>query len=267
MRPHPFAVLVALMLMSPLLTACQPRSTPPAAGQIVSRTLEHEGRTQRYAVFVPAAARQGRPLPVVLFLHGSGERGDDGHAQTTAGLGPWLRRDAARFPALVVMPQVPDGEEWTGANARMALAALDAASAEFGGDPARTYLTGMSMGGYGTWELALMAPARFAALVPVCAGVLAPRAVRPTLYVTAVADAADPHAELVARLRHVPVWMFHGARDEVVRPDDARRVHQVSQQIGADFRYTEYPDGTHNAWDATYADTAMWDWLFAQRLH
>lgn len=258
--------LAALIVMSLLVTACQPRATPPASGEIVSRTLQHEGRTQRYAVFVPAVARVGQPLPVVLFLHGSGERGDDGHAQTTAGLGPWLRRNAGTFPALVVMPQVPEGEEWTGEHARMALAALDAASTEFGADPSRTYLTGMSMGGYGTWEVALMAPGRFAALVPVCAGVLAPRAARPGLHVTPVAGAPEPHAELVARLGHVPVWMFHGAKDTVVLPDDTRRVYRAAQAAGAGFRYTEYAEGGHNAWDATYADAAMWDWLFAQRL-
>lgn len=266
MRLRHIPALATLMLMSLLVTACQPRATPPATGTIVSRTLEHEGRTQRYAVFVPAAARDGRPLPVVLFLHGSGERGDDGHAQTTAGLGPWLQRNSDTFPALVVMPQVPHDGEWAGANARMALATLDAASREFDGDRSRTYLTGMSMGGYGTWETALMAPGRFAALVPVCAGVLAPRAVRPTLHVTPVAGTADPHASLVARLRDVPVWMFHGAKDTVVPPDDARRVYQAARQAGAGFRYTEYPDGGHNAWDAAYADATMWDWLFAQRL-
>ncbi|WP_026010260.1 prolyl oligopeptidase family serine peptidase [Pseudoxanthomonas sp. GW2] len=264
---HPYRLLWLLVLLACLpVSACQTPPSLPDTGGFVQRELEFEGRVHRYAVFVPAAARRGGPLPVVLFLHGSGERGEDGQAQTTAGLGPYLRRHAGTFPALVVMPQVRRGEEWTGANARMALAALDAASAEFGGDPARTYATGMSMGGYGTWEVALLAPDRFAALVPVCAGVLAPRAVRPTLYVTPVAGEPDPHAALVQRLRHLPVWMFHGARDDVVLPHDTRRVYQLARQAGADFRYTEYPEGNHNAWDATYADPAMWDWLFAQRL-
>ena len=169
------------------------------------------------------------------------------------------------FPALVVFPQVPRGEEWMGGNARMALAALDAASAEFGGDPARTYATGMSMGGYGTWEVALAAPQRFAALVPVCGGVKPPRAERPTLFVTAVAGEADPYTALASRLKHVPAWLFHGARDDLVPAEDDRRLHRAAQAVGADFRYTEYPDGNHNAWDATYSDAAMWAWLFAQR--
>ena len=262
--PAPLRWLVLLVLAA-MTAACQspvPRAQP---GHFVERSLVLEGRTYRYAVFVPATGTP-QPPPVVLFLHGSGERGDDGHAQTTAGLGPWLRRNADTFPALVVMPQVPHDEEWTGTNTRMALAALDAATAEFGGDRRRTYATGMSMGGYGTWEVALAAPQRFAALVPVCGGVLAPRPERPTLLVTALAGEADPYAALVRRLSHVPSWMFHGALDELVRPDDDRRVAAAAKQAGAPFRYTEYPDGNHNAWDATYADPAMWDWLFAQRL-
>lgn len=268
MRPVHALSLSALVFLSILMTSCQPPAPKrdPNAGHFVQREITHEGRSFRYAVFVPASA-QPRPVPVVLFLHGSGERGSDGHAQTTAGLGDRLRANPDGFPALVVFPQVPKGEEWMGSNARMALATLDAASAEFGGDPTRTYATGMSMGGYGTWEVALLAPGRFAALVPVCGGVVAPRAERPTLFVTGVAGEADPYTALAARLKHVPAWMFHGALDDLVAPADDRRLHQAAQAVGADFRYTEYPGGNHNAWDATYADPAMWEWLFAQRLH
>lgn len=269
MRPSPAAALAVLglaALLSLITTACQsPRPVPaPEPGRFVQRELVHEGRRVRYAVFVPSAVDR-QPPPVVLFLHGSGERGSDGQAQTTAGLGPWLRANATTFPAIAVFPQAPEGEEWMGGNARMALAVLDAASAEFGGDPDRTYATGMSMGGYGTWEAALLEPGRFAALVPVCGGVRAPRSVRDTLYVAAVADEPDPHAAIVQRLAKVPVWMFHGAEDDLVPPDDDRRLYRAALASGADFRYTEYPQGNHNAWDATYADPAMWEWLFAQR--
>jgi predicted peptidase len=255
---------LAGMLSLPM-AACQPRpAPPPEPGRFVQRELVHDGRTFQYAVFVPSSA-QPRPLPVVLFLHGSGERGSDGHAPTTAGLGPWLRANAATFPALAVFPQVPHDGNWIGGNARMALTVLDAASREFGGDPARTYATGMSMGGYGTWEVALLAPDRFAALVPVCGGVRPPRLERPTLFVTAVAGEADPYTALATRLRHVPAWLFHGALDDLVPAEEDRRLHRAALQVGADFRYTEYPGGNHNAWDAAYADPAMWDWLFAQR--
>ena len=271
MRPShaPLPVHLLLAVLFVLLMPSRPAdatSPAPTTGHFVERQLAHDGRTFRYAVSVPAAT-QPRPLPAVLFLHGSGERGSDGKAQTTAGLGNWLRAHPDGFPALVVFPQVPKDEEWMGGNARMALATLDEASAEFGGDPVRTYATGMSMGGYGTWEVALAAPDRFAALVPVCGGVRPPRAERPTLFVTEVADEADPYTALATRLKHVPAWTFHGARDDLVPAEEDRKLHRAAQAVGAAFRYTEYPDGNHNAWDATYSDPAMWDWLFAQRLH
>ncbi|MCF7749620.1 prolyl oligopeptidase family serine peptidase [Bacillus subtilis subsp. subtilis] len=247
------------------LTGC---ATPRGdVGRLEPRAIKLEGRTAYYQVFVPRGARaQAAALPVVLFLHGSGERGDNNRAQTEAGLGPYLRAHADSFPALVVLPQVPGDEEWSGDNNRVALAALDATLAEFNADPQRQYLTGMSMGGYGSWNIALDDPHRFAAIVPVCGAVLAPRAVRPTLFVANVAHEADPYAAIAQRLKRTPIWMFHGALDDVVPPQDDRRLHAAFQQAGAkDVRYTEYPQGNHNAWDATYADAAMWEWLWAQK--
>lgn len=254
-----------ILLSLPVLASCSHMSAPtPPAGQFLARSLPFEGHTFPYQVFVPAQ-RDAAGTPIVLFLHGSGERGGDGRRQLQVGVGPWLRQNPGTFPALVVFPQAPDGEEWQGRNARMALATLDAASAEFHGDPHRTYLTGMSMGGYGTWELALMQPQRFAALVPVCAAILAPRAERPSLVVEQVAGEADPYGAVVSRLRTVPIWMFHGAKDDVVPPDDARRLYQAALALHADLRYTEYPGANHNAWDPTYRNPAMWQWLFQQR--
>ncbi len=255
----------ALAILLMMLAGCA--STPEAAtGRFESRTITVDGHASRYQVFIPAPAVRGSaPLPVVLFLHGSGERGSDGTAQTTAGLGPYLRRHAADFPALVVLPQVPDNEEWAGRNNQAAIAALDATLSEFGADRSRQYLTGMSMGGYGSWNIALANPQRFAAIVPVCGAVLAPRATRQTLFVEAVANEADPYAAIARQLKQVPIWIFHGALDDVVPPADDRRLHAAFQAAGArDVRYTEYPQGNHNAWDATYADPAMWTWLFAQ---
>ncbi|WP_082672450.1 prolyl oligopeptidase family serine peptidase [Luteimonas abyssi] len=241
---------------------------PPAdeTGHFVRRTLGTAQGGRTYQVFVPATALP-RPLPVVLFLHGSGERGDDGDSQTRAGLGPYLRTRLADFQALVVFPQSPAEASWEGDTASMALAALDAASAEFGGDPHRTTLTGMSRGGYGTWSLALREPERFAALVPVCGGITPP-GTRPdleTLFVDATHEAADPFAEAAGRLRAIPSWVFHGARDDVVPPEQSRRMVAALQAVGADVRYTEFPDANHNSWDAAYATPALWPWLFAQR--
>lgn len=232
-------------------------------GQFMKRTVLLEGKPHTYQVFVPAHRDSHQPTPIVLFLHGSGERGSDGKKQMEAGLGSYVRAHAAEFPALVVFPQAPKNQEWMGANLDMAMVALEAASDEFNGDPQRTYLTGLSMGGYGTWELALARPQRFAALVPICGAIKAPNDYR-ALYVTPIVDEPDPYAALAKRLRHLPVWIFHGAKDDSVSPEDDRRIFAAFKAAGADVQYTEFPEAGHNSWDATYRDDAMWKWLFQQ---
>lgn len=255
--------LLALSIL--LLAACSLGPEVTDMGRFVERSVEVGGTRHAFRVFVPATGLRRGPLPVILFLHGTGERGSDGEKPTLVGLGPAVRARAADFPALVVFPQAPDGMDWKGIAADIAFAALDAAAREFDGDPARTYLTGISMGGYGTWELALMQPQRFAALVPVCGGLTAPRAER-DLFVDALRDEADPPAALAARLRDVPVWIFHGARDDVVPPRESRAIHAALSAAGAAVRYTEFADANHNSWDPAYAQTpALWEWLFAQR--
>lgn len=253
-----------LLLLCLILAACA--SSPEAMpGRFVERSVQVDGATHRYQVFVPSqAAYRGAPA-LVLFLHGSGERGSDNRKQLDAGLGPYLKRHRRDFPALVVLPQVPDEEEWTDTNARVALAAQAATLAEFKADPARVYLTGISMGGYGTWDVALLAPERFAALAPVCGAVHPPRPQRPSLRVTQVDGVADPYAAIATRLGGTPIWMFHGGQDDVVAPTDDRRLAAAFEAAGHPVRYTEYPHGNHNVWDATYADPAMWAWLFDQR--
>ena len=192
------------------------------------------------------------------------ERGSDGAKQTLVGIGPYLRAHQDRFPAIVVFPQAPDETEWAG-NADLVFATLDAATREFHGDPDRTYLTGLSMGGYGTWDMAMRAPGRFAALAPVCGGVVHPR--RPSMGVSGIAGAADPYAAVAARLKDTPVWQFHGALDDVVSPDYSRQMNAALQAAGArDARLTIFPDANHNSWDATYSQTPeLWTWLFAQK--
>lgn len=260
--PSTFATLL-LAIAVLLLGGCM--STPTrSTGSFVERNLEIAGETRRYQVFVPASAAGGRMPPVIVFLHGSGERGSDGAKQTLVGIGPYLRAHQDRFPAIVVFPQAPDETEWAG-NADLVFATLDAATREFNGDPDRTYLTGLSMGGYGTWDMAMRAPGRFAALAPVCGGVVHPR--RPSMGVSGIAGAANPHAAVAARLKDTPVWQFHGALDDVVSPDYSRQMNAALQAAGArDARLTIFPDANHNSWDATYSQTPeLWTWLFAQK--
>lgn len=253
------------LAMAMVLGACTTISTAPSSGAFVERSVTVDGASHRYQVFVPAAHLRHGAAPTVLFLHGTGERGSDGDKPTRVGLGPYLRTHMETFPAIVVFPQAPDGSDWKGTAAQIAFAALDAAIDEFGGDRDRSYLTGMSMGGYGTWELALMQPQRFAALAPVCGGLTAPREER-DLTVTPLRDEADPPAALAQRLKHVPVWVFHGAKDNVVPPREDRLIDAAFRAAGGDVRYTEFPDANHNSWDPAYSQTPeLWTWLFSQR--
>lgn len=258
------AGVAAMMTMT--FAGCSTMRNESVPGAFVERSVTVDGAEYRYQVFVPARSARGRgKAPTLLFLHGTGERGSDGDKPTRVGLGPYIRAHADSFPAIAVFPQAPDGRDWNGVAAQIAFAALDAATAEFDGDRDRSYLTGLSMGGYGTWELALMQPQRFAALAPVCGGLTAPRAER-NLVVTPLQGEADPPAALAQRLKHLPVWIFHGAKDDVVPPRESREISIALKAIGADVRYTEFPDANHNSWDPAYSQTPeLWPWLFAQR--
>lgn len=256
-------LLGLLLLMTVLLGGCNSVPQRPERGGFVAREVTVDGRAHRYQVFVPARAAVRDKAPVILFLHGSGERGDDNARQLAVGLGPHVRAHMDDFPAIVVFPQAPEGSEWNQV-ADVVFAQLDAATREFGGDPDRTYLTGLSMGGFGVWDYALRQSYRFAALVPVCGGLVIPR--RPSMDVAAVAGEADPYAAAAARLRGIPTWIFHGARDDLVPPEYSRRMEAALEAAGArDARYTEFPDANHNSWDPAYATPELWTWLFAQR--
>ena len=243
-----------------LLAACASIPEQPVDGEFMERQITIDGATHRYQVFVPGPSAGDGPLPVILFLHGSGERGNDGEKPTLVGLGPHVRAHADSFPAIVVFPQAPEDSEWSD-GAGVAMAALDAATREFNGDPDRTWLTGLSMGGYGAWELALAHPGRFAAVVPVCGGITSP-VHRPSLYVTAVAGEDDPFAAAAAGVKDIPIWIFHGAQDDLVLPEQSRRMAAALEAAGAaDARYTEFPEANHNSWDPAYATPALWEWL------
>jgi len=216
-------------------------------------------------VYVPAHRPTDRPLPVILFLHGAGERGSDGIAQTTAGLGNAIRRNPERFPAIVVFPQVPRDQAWEGDPAEAAMEALRRTQAEFRTDPDRVYLTGMSMGGRGTWYLAHRHPGAFAAVAPVC-GWAGELPFRPYLKPVVPKEAGDPLKALAQGLGRTPVWIFHGEMDDVVPVEGSREPARVLKELGCDVRYTELPGIGHNAWDPAYGSKAFLDWLFAQRL-
>jgi predicted peptidase len=261
----PSGFLLMGMLTISGLAAAKPAVDPLVPGALNARSVRVDDVDYPVQIFVPKHYQPKQSYPLVLFLHGSGERGSEGLKQARVGLGPYVLSHAEDFPAIVVMPQSPDGSSWNGAVAKAALAAVDLAQAEFSIDPDRVYLTGMSRGGYGVWDLAAMAPDRFAALVPVCGGVETIKHDEP-IFVAAVAGARDPYRSLARKIGAIPVWIFHGALDDVVPTSGSRQMFAVLHSRGADVRYTEFEHANHNAWDPTYQSKELWEWLFVQRL-
>ena len=250
------------MTFALLLAAVLPLQARVETG-FLDRTVSVAGQTYRYQVYVPANYATQARWPVILFLHGAGERGADGLIQTNVGLAPAIRQNPARFPAIAIFPQVPSDSQWVGAPADAALAALAQTMKEFHTDPARVYLTGLSMGGHGTWYLAYRHPELFAAIVPLCGWVVDMDRFRGSVpVVPAESGAALP--ALVRRLGKLPIWIFHGEVDGAVPVTGSREPAAALKGAGADVRYTEYLGMNHNVWDATYASDEFTRWLFAQ---
>jgi len=242
----PVRTILAPTLLACLVlgAGCRTTDPEPPPGQSARRfegTLTRRV-AYRYLLYLPGAYADdaSRRWPLVLFLHGSGERGDDLEAIKRHGP-PKLLASRDDFPAVVVSPQCPEGEFW---DARALVALLDDVTRRLRVDPDRVVVTGLSMGGRGTWNLAMTAPDRFAAIAPICGGAIPDRA---------------------CRLRDVPVRAYHGAKDAVVPLLESRTVVDAVKACGGDAELVVYPGATHDAWSATYADPAFWEWLLSRR--
>jgi predicted peptidase len=202
-------------------------------------------------------------------LHGAGGYGRDGVGQITEGLAPAIMRHPERFPAIAVFPQIArDGASgWQGKGARIAMAALGAAIAEFNGDESRIVLTGLSMGGNGAWYLAYQNAQRFAGLLVIC-GFVEERqgSVYPIFYPSLEPGAVNPSAAVASRLAHIPIWIIHGDVDLVVPVEHSRRMAAALLAKAAPALYTELAGVGHNAWDVTYDRPDVASWLLSQRL-
>lgn len=200
----------------------------------------------------------------MLYLHGSAERGDDNLRQIANGLGPALQKYGERYKCIVVFPQCAYGEEWYGEMEQQALAALDAATREFHGDPRRVTVTGISLGGSGAWYMARHRR-RFAAVAPVCGEVARrpddPFPSDPPPDVARIVGAPNPYATLAAAIGRTPVWIFHGATDDVVPVTESRSMFAALRQSGGRARYSEFAGAGHDIWDRVYADPAVAQWL------
>jgi acetyl esterase/lipase len=227
----------------------------------LNRTLDLHGVEHRYQVYLPEEWNDHQRWPVILFLHGSGERGSDGMDQTQIGLPAAIRSHPERWPFVIVMPQVPfSHHHWTDPDMlQMAMDALNASIKEFHGDRERLYLTGLSLGGYGTWEIARNWPHTFAAIVPVCGGVF-------WSYAPARWEDVNLPAEYAHAIGRTPVWMFHGAIDPIVIPKQSELMYDALKANGGNVRLWEYAGVRHNAWDKAYSDPELPRWLLTHNL-
>ena len=200
-----------------------------------------------YLLHVPPTHARRERLPLILFLHGSGERGSDPTKIKSHGI-PLVVEQQPDFPFITLAPQCPEHKTWI-LLTDVLLLLLDEVMKRHAVDEARVYLTGLSMGGYGAWHLGSEHPERFAAVVPVCGGF----------------DALLGYPERVCGLRDTPVWAFHGAKDKVVPPSEPRALARQLRRCGGNVRLTIYPDLGHDCWTRTYADPALYAWLLQQR--
>ena len=220
-------------------------------------TFAKDGYTLPYRLHAPAKCEEGVRYPLVLFLHGAGERGNDNTKTLVHGVLPICKYAMKHGDAFVIAPQCPNGKKWVNQDwsaksmrrpetpseemvAVMAL--LRDIVATHPVDPARIYVTGISMGGFGTWDIVPRLPGFFAAMMPICGGVDEATA---ALYKDGVA-----------------IRFFHGGADSVVTPEYSRRMDKALTAAGVAHGYTEYPGVNHNSWTQTYANDAILAWMF-----
>ncbi len=192
----------------------------------------------RYLVALPDGYEKQEKWPLVLFLHGAGERGADLNKVKVHGP-PKLIEQGRKFPFITVSPQCPTGRWW---DASQLDALLTHVEKKYHVDSDRIYVTGLSMGGFGTFQLAAYCPERIAAIAPICGG-------------------GDPIT--ARRTSHIPAWVFHGAKDNVVPVSRSREMVEALKARGAEVRFTEYPNAGHDAWTATYNNPELYTWLLS----
>jgi predicted peptidase len=197
-----------------------------------------------YLLFLPDGygADAAKHWPLILFLHGAGERGSNIWLVAKHGP-PKIDTTETNFPFIVVSPQCPEGKIWSN---DLLLALLDEIETKYAVDTHRVYLTGLSMGGFGTWSLGLSHPEKFAAIAPICGG----------------GEIITPLLADKAKLASLPVWAFHGAKDPTVPVEESEHMVNYLKKIGVkEVKFTVYPDALHDSWTQTYANPELFAWF------
>ncbi len=220
-----------------------------------------DGVTLNYRLLKPQETKDSSKVPLVVFLHGAGERGDDNERQLTHGSALFTQKEnCSKYPAFVLFPQCPNGKRWCEVDwsAKMSHTSpkepstpmkltrqlIDKLVKEQPIDANRIYVIGLSMGGFGTWDFLVRYPELAAAGVPICGG-------------------ADNAA--AEKIKTIPIWAFHGGKDTVVWPERTRSAVETLKKLGSPVRYTEYPNAGHNAWTPAFAEAELLSWMFAQK--
>ncbi|HYR57880.1 MAG TPA: GDSL-type esterase/lipase family protein [Chthoniobacteraceae bacterium] len=261
MRSAPILFALALALLPPLRAQQTANPTAPNPADIYeARTFTGaDGAALGYRLLPPQNYDAKTKYPLVLFLHGAGERGTDNAAQLKHGAPLFAKPEVrGQYPCFVVAPQCPPEKKWVdidwnsdtpkqpeiNATMSLVLGALDAVQKEFSVDPDRLYVTGLSMGGYGTWDFITRFPEKWAAAAPVCGG---------------------GDKELVIRAKSVPIWAFHGLEDKTVKPERSRELIDAIVAAGGKPLLSEYPYLAHDSWTTAYGEPELLPWLFAQK--
>ncbi|MEO8351063.1 MAG: GDSL-type esterase/lipase family protein [Chthoniobacteraceae bacterium] len=232
-----------------------------AAEEYEARTFTNpDGKTLPYRLLIPKNYDPAQKYPLVLFLHGAGERGTDNVAQLTHGAPLFLKPEVRdQFPCFVLAPQCPPEQQWSAVKGwngpvayaeeptepmALALGAVDAVEKEFSIDPDRLYVTGLSMGGYGSWDAVCRNPQKWAAAAPVCGG-------------------GEPAR--IAAAKDVPVWAFHGLNDNVVPLERSEEMVRALKEAGGTAMLSVYPYTGHDSWTIAYGEPQILPWMFAQK--
>jgi predicted peptidase len=202
------------------------------------------GNVLRYAIMKPEKVKTEETYPLVISLHGSGGRGKNNwerNCHANVALGKSERRK--QYPCYVIAPTVKKSQRWNGETLKTLFELISSLQTKHAIDPDRIYVTGQSMGGYGTFAAITLRPKLFAAAAPVCGG---------------------GRTELAKQIAQIPIWVFHGAKDPTVPVERSREMVEALKKAGGTPTYTEYPDVRHNAWTRAYEDNKFWKWLFSQ---
>jgi predicted peptidase len=211
----------------------------------IDKVFKDKDGDSKYVLFVPHTYKGDQDFPLILFLHGAGERGDDGERPVKQGIGNAIKfkEGESRFPCFVIFPQCRIKGTWQagGPDATRALGILDEVEKTYKIDRKRVYLTGLSMGGFGTWSLAAADPDRWAAIVPICGG-------------------GNP--ETASKIKDIPCWGFCGDQDKLIA--GMRTTIDALKRAGGTPRFSEFPYVGHNSWDSAYVTPELLPWLLKQ---